>query len=95
LRYAFVLDAKEFTGSSLVYEATYASKNVGAPLPVRYAGSDPTINRYVADYFVTGGEGGFAALSLLLTALLPVAWSRLRSVRSALPVGYAPRKQGT
>lgn len=92
LRYAFVVNDNKFTGSSLVHDATYARTNVGDPLPVRYASSDPTVNRYVADLFVTGGEGGVGALFVLLTALVPVAWWRRRSLRSALPGGYALRK---
>ena len=81
LRYAFIVDDRDFTGTSLVYETTYANTNIGDPLPVRYAGSDPSVNRYVADYFVTAGEVGLSALDLVLMALLPVAWWHQRSVR--------------
>jgi hypothetical protein len=67
LGYSFIVDGREFTGSAWVLsEVTYGRTNVGDPLPVRYAGGDPSVNRYVAEFFFTTGEAAFAALVLLL-----------------------------
>ena len=78
VRYGFVHDGAEYTGSSEISEPTYRRINVGDTLAVQYARGAPSVNRYPADWPMDSRAMAIGGLWALLIPLLPVAWWRQR-----------------
>lgn len=95
LTYAFTADDRLFGGRSEVREATYVHTNIGDPILVRYAGGDPSVNRYVADTPVAVSEIVMAVIWIVTMPMLLVGWLLERAKRRRSKAGAPIATLGT